>query len=378
MKHILIFIGTRPEAIKLAPLVAALRARPTDFKTTVCASSQHQQMLEQALRWFDLQPNENLQVMHEGPQLSNSVAAVLRGAGEVIERLRPDVTVIQGDTTTALAGALAAFYAGTTIAHVEAGLRSGNRHAPWPEEINRVLISKLANLHFAPTAKNAAILKNENASGEVHVVGNTVLDALLLIRRRLREDVAMRTVVKSELTAAGYTPTDERHFVLVTGHRRESFGEGLQNICRALVQLATMHPHIDLVYAVHLNPQVHETVRQMLNNISNIFLLPPLDYGAFVMLMDRCHLILTDSGGVQEEAPSLDKPVLVMRNATERPEVLESGAAQLVGTTIDGIVSAATQVLDNEAVYAHMAAASNPYGDGLSAPRIVDILAKNA
>jgi UDP-N-acetylglucosamine 2-epimerase (non-hydrolysing) len=288
MKHILIFIGTRPEAIKLAPLVAALRARPTDFKTTVCASSQHQQMLEQALRWFDLQPNENLQVMHEGPQLSNSVAAVLRGAGEVIERLRPDVTVIQGDTTTALAGALAAFYAGTTIAHVEAGLRSGNRHAPWPEEINRVLISKLANLHFAPTAKNAAILKNENASGEVHVVGNTVLDALLLIRRRLREDVAMRTVVKSELTAAGYTPTDERHFVLVTGHRRESFGEGLQNICRALVQLATMHPHIDLVYAVHLNPQVHETVRQMLNNISNIFLLPPLDYGAFVMLMDRC------------------------------------------------------------------------------------------
>lgn len=376
MKHILLFIGTRPEAVKLAPLITALRARPDDFRTTVCATSQHGEMLQQAMRWFNLKPDEDLQVMRAKQKPADVAATVLSGAGKVIACHKPDMIVVQGDTTTAVAAAMAGFYADIPVAHVEAGLRSGNRRAPWPEETNRVLIGKLATVHFAPTRKNAVTLRNEKADGDIHVVGNTVLDALLFMQERLHKDTTMQTAAADAVTAAGYPITGDKEFILTTGHRRESFGAGLENICRALAQLAKIRPQTDIVYAVHLNPQVRETAQKILGKIPNVFLLPPLDYAAFVFLMNRCRLILTDSGGIQEEAPSLNKPVLVMRETTERPEVLSCGAALLTGTTVDGIVNAANRVLSDDALYQSMVAAKNPFGDGRAAVYIADILAK--
>ncbi len=381
MKNILIFIGTRPEAIKLAPLIFALRARQTEFKVTVCATSQHGTMLQQALQWFDIVPDTDLQIMKQNQHTGDVVAAVLAGANDIIRHQRPDTVVVQGDTATATAGALAGFYADIPVAHVEAGLRSDNRRAPWPEETNRLLISKLATLHFAVTQKNETRLKAEKADGSIHIVGNTVLDALLYTQNKIINNAninatVQHTVANAGYNAAGYRISNDRPFILVTGHRRESFGEGMQNICSALKTIAQKHPHIDIVYAVHLNPQVKDTVHNRLADINNIYLLPPLDYAAFVYLMSHCHLILTDSGGIQEEAPTLNKPVLIMRSVTERPEVVECGAAQLVGTTTEGIINATNCVLTDTTLYNTMAAAKNPFGDGHAAEYIADYLAQ--
>ena len=376
MKHALIFIGTRPEAIKLAPLVSALRARPNAVTPAVCATSQHDEMLKQVFHWFNLTPDDDLQIMRKAQHPAEVFAKTLTGATERILEKHPDLVIVQGDTTTAAAAALAGFYADIPVAHIEAGLRSDNRRAPWPEETHRLLIGKLATLHFAPTEKNAARLREEKSDGEIHVVGNTVLDALLEMKRRLDTDETLKKAAIATVAQAGHTIDNTRPFILVTGHRRESFGDGLNNICRALVDIAEENPHYDIVYAVHLNPQVQETAHTLLSKKKNIRLLPPLDYAAFVLLMSHCRFILTDSGGIQEEAPSLDKPVLVMRNATERPEVIDSGAARLVGTDKKGIVKAVKRLLSDDTLFQSMASAKNPFGDGKSAARIADILAK--
>lgn len=374
-KLLLVVIGTRPEAIKLSPLVKALRARPDDFEVIVCAAWQHVEMLSQAFHWFELEPDENIPITTKDRSLTNVAAAVLSGVDKIIRRYKPKTVIVQGDTATAVAAANAGFYARTPVAHVEAGLRSGDRDAPWPEEINRILISRLASIHFAPTKKNADILRAENVAGTIHIVGNTVLDALILMQTRLQENDKIRHAALTAISEAGYKITDERPFILVTGHRRESFDGGLANICRALAEIARNCPDVDILYAVHLNPQVQEIVYKMLADVDNIYLLPPFDYAAFVLLMSRCCLILTDSGGIQEEAPTLDKPVLVLRNVTERPEVIDCGAAQLVGTDSDRIVAATMEILDNDALYQSMAAAKNPYGDGHASRYIADILA---
>ena len=371
MKKILIFIGTRPEAIKLAPVVSALRKRKA-LNTRVCLSSQHKEMLEQALRWLPIDIDENLQVMRQAQGLSDTFAAILASGREVIERFLPDWIIVQGDTTTATAAALAGFYAKVNIAHVEAGLRSGNNYSPYPEEMNRQLISRLAKLHFAPTLHNANNLAAEKTSGKTHVVGNTVIDALLQTRQKIEQDKNAQARIRQSLAADGYAQ-DNRPYILVTGHRRENFGDGLRNICAALLQIANAHPHIDIVYAIHLNPQACEAARKILARQKNIYLIPPQDYAVFVFLMNGCHFIMTDSGGIQEEAPSLNKPVLVMRDDTERPEVIECGAAKLVGVAVADIVIAAQELLTQDKTFARMAAANNPYGDGQSAQRIADI-----
>ena len=374
MKHILVFIGTRPEAIKLAPVIAALCSRPTNFNVTVCATSQHTDMLQQALLWFDLTPNEDLQIMRPNQTPAEVAASVLTKASNFIKKTCPDIVIVQGDTMTAMAAAMAGFYADIRVAHVEAGLRSGKRTAPWPEEINRTIISRLATWHFAPTDKNAYLLHDEKVSGEVHVVGNTVIDALLFIQSRLNNDNAMRKIVIQEIKDAGYPLNADREFILTTGHRRESFNGGLANICEALATLAKQRPQTDIVYAVHLNSHVRQTTEKFLRNIPNVYLLPPLDYAAFVLLMSRCRLLLTDSGGIQEEAPSLNKPVLVMRDVTERPEVVECGAAKLVGTNTAGIVNDTLQLLSDSTLENAMRAAKNPFGNGRSAHAIAEIL----
>lgn len=378
MKDILLFVGTRPDAIKLAPLVFALRARGDEFKVTVCSTSQHNHMLQQAMQWFELQPDEDLQIMRQNQQPGDVVAAALAGANELLRRCRPDIVIVQGDTATATAAALAGFYADVPVAHVEAGLRSHDRRAPWPEEVNRIMISRLATWHFAVTEKNAAILQAEKADGHVHVVGNTVLDALLYMQDKIKNDPAAAAAVRQAIMAAGYPLAAQKRFILVTGHRRESFGRGMENICQALQTIAQKYPALDIVYAVHLNPQVKTVVHQRLAASDNIYLLPPLDYAAFVYLMSRCYMILTDSGGIQEEAPTLNKPLLVMRTVTERPEVIACGAGRLTGTDTAGIVGAADEVLNDEAVYRRMAAAVNPFGDGRAAQYIAGHLARPA
>ncbi len=376
MKKILVFIGTRPEAIKLAPLVFTLRERADEFSTTVCSTSQHGSMLQQAFYWFNITPDEDLHIIKENQHTGDVVAAVLAGANNIVRHRRPDIIVVQGDTATATAGALAGFYADIPVAHVEAGLRSGDRRAPWPEETNRLLISKLATHHFAVTKKNAITLRAENVDGNIHTVGNTVLDALLYMQHKINTDAATAVTVRDTVATAGYRVAEDKPFILVTGHRRESFGNGMKNICSALKTIAEQHPQIDIVYAVHLNPNVCDIVHAMLDGVSNIYLLPPFDYAAFVYLMSHCKLILTDSGGIQEEAPTLNKPVLIMRDVTERPEVVECGAAKLVGTTAKNIIIAANQVLTDSHCYNAMAAAKNPFGDGKAAKYIADILAE--
>ncbi len=371
MKKILIVIGTRPEAIKLAPVAACLRGCPEDFTVRICTSAQHRQLLDQALRCFNLTPDLSLDVMRERQTPNSVTAAVMRKLEKVIAGERPDLVLVQGDTATALAAALAAALNDVHVAHVEAGLRSYDRSRPWPEELNRVLISHLALSHFAPTAANAENLRREKVHGEIHVTGNTVLDALLAVSARLDQDPAPAAEL---LRQAGY-PLSRRDFILVTGHRRESFGAGLRNICDGLLEIARTRRTLDIVYAVHLNPRVRGTVRKKLSGQPNIHLLPPLEYEAFVLAMKSCRLILTDSGGIQEEAPSLDKPVILMREVTERPEAEAVGAVILAGATGRRIAHETFELLDDPASYAAAAAAPNPYGDGRSAPRIADILA---
>jgi UDP-N-acetylglucosamine 2-epimerase (non-hydrolysing) len=365
---ILVIFGTRPEVIKLAPVVMALRKRAVDFNTYVCATAQHRQMLDQALGAFQLEVDEDLDIMTPGQSLAQVTARAVERLDGVMDRVKPDMVLVQGDTTTAFCGALAAYYHQAKVGHVEAGLRTGDKYAPFPEEINRRLISHLGDLHFAPTERARQALLAEGIREDcIYVTGNTVIDALLWVRDRVRDHPPV-------LPAGLEEWMDGKQVVLVTGHRRESFGEGFENICRAIRQVAEAEPETAFVYPVHLNPKVREPVQRILGGHERIHLIEPLGYEPFVWLMDRSRLVLTDSGGVQEEAPSLGKPVLVMREVTERPEGIEAGNARLVGTSKEGIVAGLMEILCDPIKYQAMASVSNPYGDGLAANRIVEIL----
>jgi UDP-N-acetylglucosamine 2-epimerase (non-hydrolysing) len=366
--NILSIMGTRPEVIKLAPVILELERWPKRFTSKVCVTGQHRQMLDQALTTFGILPDRDLDIMSPGQSLAQITACVMEKLDRVLTDDQPDVVLVQGDTTTALCGALAAYYHRVRIGHVEAGLRTGNKYAPFPEEINRRLIAQVADYHFAPTehAKNA-LLGEGFAPSTVFVTGNTVIDALLWMRERVRE-------VPPQLPDGLEAAIEGRQMVLVTGHRRESFGEGFESICLAIREVADAFPCAVFVYPVHLNPNVREPVNRILGGHERIHLVEPLSYAPFVWLMDRASIVLTDSGGVQEEAPSLGKPVLVMRETTERPEGIEAGNARLVGVQRECIVDALIQLLNSPEQRAAMAAIRNPYGDGNASARIVEIL----
>ena len=366
----MLIFGTRPEVIKLAPVVMAMRAEPQRFTTYVCATAQHRQMLDQALEAFDLQVDEDLDLMTAGQTLAQVTARAVEGLDAAIARQRPDLVLVQGDTTTAFCGALAAYYQQVKVGHVEAGLRTGNKFAPYPEEINRRMVGQLTDFHFAPTQRaRLALLQEGIPEQAIYITGNTVVDALLWVREKVRTH-------PPELPEGLAAWMHGKRIVLVTGHRRESFGEGFENICLAIRQVAERCPEVGFVYPVHLNPNVREPVERLLGNHERIRLIEPLPYKPFVWLMDACTLVLTDSGGIQEEAPSLGKPVLVMREVTERPEGIEAGVARLVGVGQDGIARALFELLGEEKALTAMSAQQNPYGDGRAAERIVKILAR--
>jgi len=369
MKKVMVVFGTRPEAIKMAPVVAALRSEP-HIDTRVAVTAQHRHMLDQVLEVFSIKPDHDLDVMQAGQSLPRLFAAVLTGMTEVFKAERPSLVLVHGDTTTSIASALAAFFSRIPVAHVEAGLRSGNLAAPWPEEANRRLTASLAAVHFAPTARARDNLLAENISPDkVHVTGNTVIDALLDVASRLEKDAALRSAIEQRFPFL----RPARRLILVTGHRRENFGDGVREMCIALQALAA-RGDVQVVYPVHLNPSVQEPVTRLLNNTPGVELIDPLEYVPFVYLMSRADLIITDSGGIQEEAPSLGKPVLVMRDSTERPEAVEAGTVRLVGARANTIIETATELLDDPEAYASMARAHNPYGDGSAATRIARLV----
>jgi UDP-N-acetylglucosamine 2-epimerase (non-hydrolysing) len=370
MSRVLFVFGTRPEAIKLAPLIAELR-RDGGFAVRVCVTGQHREMLAQVLRLFDIVPDADLDVMKPDQDLAELAAAILASLGGVLREVRPDLVVVQGDTTTAFAAGLAAFYAGIDVAHVEAGLRSGNPSAPWPEEVNRRLLSVVARFHFAPTGEARANLLREGTDpSRVHVTGNTVIDALQQTVARIAGDDALRARLEEEL--AFLDP--QRRLILVTGHRRESFGSGFESICGALAEIAAAHPDVEIVYPVHLNPNVQEPVHRLLGGSERVHLIEPVDYLSFVHLMTRADFILTDSGGVQEEASTLGKPMLVLRDTTERPEAVSGGNARIVGTQSEAIVAAAKLLLTDRAHHAAMSRPSTAFGDGTASARIAAVL----
>lgn len=373
MKVMLVF-GTRPEAIKMAPLVKGLQAH-SSFQTVVCVTAQHREMLDQVLRLFDIVPEHDLNIMKPGQDLFDITGNILQGLKGVFQQERPDLVLVHGDTTTTLAASLAAYYARIPVGHVEAGLRTGNKHAPFPEEMNRRLTGALADIHFAPTpASQANLLREGIPADSIHVTGNTVIDALLAVVEKLRSNQALQADFAQRFSFLD----PQRRLVLVTGHRRENFGEGFQNICNALADIAAEHADVQVLYPVHLNPNVRQPVNDILaaRGLANVHLIDPVDYLPFVYLMDRAHIIVTDSGGIQEEAPSLGKPVLVMRDTTERPEAVEAGTVKLVGTSRESIVSEARRLLMDEQAYASMARAHNPYGDGKAVERIVQHILK--
>lgn len=368
---VLSVFGTRPEAIKMAPLALALAA-DSRFESKVCVTAQHRQMLDQVLSLFGIRADFDLDIMREAQGLAEITSAILLQLRDVFAQFRPDLVLVHGDTSTTLATSLAAYYDRLPVGHVEAGLRTGDLYSPWPEEANRKLTGALAELHFAPTERAARNLEGEGVrSSSITVTGNTVIDALLLTIERLRADPTL----KAEVAGALPPVAPDRRLILVTGHRRESFGAGFERICRALVTIADEFSDVDIVYPVHLNPNVREPVHRLLSGHPNIKLLAPLDYLPFIEMMDRAHLVLTDSGGVQEEAPSLGKPVLVMRDTTERPEAVEAGTVRLVGTEVAAIVADTRELLRDEAAYQRMSFAHNPYGDGKACPRILDAIA---
>jgi UDP-N-acetylglucosamine 2-epimerase (non-hydrolysing) len=369
MKVLTVF-GTRPEAIKMAPLAISLAADPR-FDAKVCVTAQHREMLDQVLQLFRIQPDFDLNIMRPGQDLTDVTTAVLQGLKAVLSSFKPDIVLVHGDTTTTFSTTLAAYYHQIPVAHVEAGLRTGNLYSPWPEEANRKLTAALAEVHFAPTDTSRQNLLREGVPPDhIIVTGNTVIDALLDVSRRLDTDPGLRAEAASptsSLTASG-------RVILVTGHRRESFGGGFERICQALVKIARDHPDVSIIYPVHLNPNVRGPVNRLLTGIENIHLIEPLDYLPFVHLMKKAYLILTDSGGIQEEAPSLGKPVLVMRDTTERPEAITAGTVRLVGTDTDTIVEEIGSLLDDKAAYRSMSRAHNPYGDGKACQRILETL----
>lgn len=374
MKKVLLVFGTRPEAIKMAPLVKAFQEQNKQFKTKICVTGQHREMLDQVLDLFEINADFDLDIMRPNQDLYDITGNILQGMKGVFSIYRPDIVFVHGDTTTTFAVSLAAFYEKIEVAHIEAGLRTNNIYSPWPEEANRKLTSQLTTYHFTPTKQSQDNLLSENiAPDKIIVTGNTVIDALLLMQNKLQINVTFREQVKKSILEKGFDP-EASEFVLVTGHRRENFGQGIVNICSALKKIALDRPNINIVYPVHLNPNVLKPVNDLLGNVKNVYLIEPLQYEAFIYLMSLSKLIITDSGGVQEEAPSLGKPVLVMRDTTERPEAVSAGTVKLVGTNIQGIVSATNELLDNTLVYESMAKAHNPYGDGKACERIISFM----
>lgn len=378
MKKIMLAFGTRPEAIKMAPLVYALKSHTDQFETTVCATAQHREFLDQTLATFGITPDFDLDVMKPGQDLYDITTRVLSGMREVFTRYRPDLVLVHGDTTTSFAVALAAFYQQIPVAHVEAGLRSGNILSPFPEEANRQLTSKIARFHFSPTEANRAALEKENISADrILVTGNTGIDALFLILEKIESKADLKQALQESITQAGYrhaASLSDRKIMLVTGHRRENFGQGFINICGAIRTIAERHADLDIVYPVHLNPNVKGPVHERLAGLDNVFLIEPLNYEPFVLMMKHAHLILTDSGGIQEEAPALDIPTLVMRENTERAEAVDAGTVKLVGTDPARIVAEVEKLLLEPEQYQAMCQATNPFGDGRASDRIAQFL----
>lgn len=375
LKKILIVIGTRPEAIKMASLIKLLQKEKDHFTVKVCITAQHREMLDQVLEMFDIQPDYDLNIMKPDQDLFDITANILSGLKHTLKEFAPNLVLVHGDTTTTLAASLAAYYLKITVGHVEAGLRTGNIYSPWPEEINRKVAGAIAAFHFAPTqqAKNN-LLAEGTPLENIHVTGNTVIDALLFMINKINDSQEMRSRIEEKIRLGGFVMNDKRKIILVTGHRRENFGQGFIHICEALKQLAISHPDVDIVYPVHLNPNVQNVVARTLSDISNIYLLSPLEYDTFILLLNNSYIVLTDSGGVQEEAPSLGKPVLVMREQTERPEAIAAGCVKLVGTDKAKIIAEVNQLLENKETYLKMSKVENPYGDGTAARRIVQFL----
>jgi len=372
VKKILLVFGTRPEAIKMAPLVKALQADDS-FITRVCVTAQHRQMLDQVLDLFEIKPDFDLNLMKPGQELTDITCGVLQGLRQVFTEWKPDVVLVHGDTSTTQAASLAAFYQRIAVGHVEAGLRTGNLYSPWPEEANRKLTGVLTRWHFAPTSVSRDNLLRENVNlNDIYVTGNTVIDALLQVREKIANSAELKQSFQQQFAFLD----GNKRLVLVTGHRRENFGGGFERICEALVMLAKAFPDVEVLYPVHLNPNVQEPVNRLLAGINNVHLIEPLDYLPFVYLMDRSSIILTDSGGIQEEAPSLGKPVLVLRDTTERPEAVAAGTVRLTGTDVNAIVAEASLLLSDLGAYEAMAFSHNPYGDGNACARIIDVLKK--
>ena len=378
----MLVFGTRPEAIKMAPLVKEFQKHPETFKTIVCVTGQHRQMLDQVLGLFEITPDYDLDIMKQGQDLYDVTSRVLVGLRDVLKESQPDVVLVHGDTTTSTASALAAFYQQIPVGHVEAGLRTHNIYSPWPEEMNRQITGRIAAYNFAPTPLSRANLLREAVDEKsIIVTGNTVIDALYWVVNKIKEDTALSDELKKVLSASGYDVerlADGKKLVLITGHRRENFGDGFINMCTAIKDLTVKYPDVDFVYPMHLNPNVrkpiHEVFGDDLSHFDNMFFIEPLEYLSFVYLMEKSNIVLTDSGGIQEEAPGLGKPVLVMRDTTERPEALEAGTVKLVGTDYEKIVCEVSSLLDDPEYYDTMSKAVNPYGDGLGCSRIVEFL----
>ena len=380
-KKVMLVFGTRPEAIKMCPLVNELQKHMKEFETIVCVTGQHREMLDQVLKLFEVTPDYDLNIMKQGQDLTDVTARVLTGMRDVFKECRPDVVLVHGDTTTSTAAALAAFYAQIPVGHVEAGLRTHNIYSPWPEEMNRQITGRIATYNFSPTSVSEINLLAEKVLGQIFVTGNTVIDALHMVVSKLKNDKVLAKEQDNVLAVAGYDVSrlsDGKKLVLITGHRRENFGDGFIHMCTAIKDLTQKHPDVDFVYPMHLNPNVrkpiHEVFGENLDNFENLFFIEPLQYLEFVYLMEKSTIVLTDSGGIQEEAPGLGKPVLVMRNTTERPEALGSGTVHLVGTDYKKIVNEVSALLDDEATYEKMSHAVNPYCDGKACKRIIAAL----
>lgn len=381
MKRIMLVFGTRPEAIKMAPLVKEFQKHPKEFQTVVCVTGQHREMLDQVLHLFEIEPDYDLNIMKQGQDLYDVTARVLTGMRDVLKEAQPDVVLVHGDTTTSTAAALASFYQQIPVGHVEAGLRTRNIYSPWPEEMNRQITGRIAAYHFAPTALSRQNLLEEGIKPEsIVVTGNTVIDALYMVVDKIKNDDSLNISLREELREAGYDverlKTGERKLVLITGHRRENFGQGFIHMCLAIKTLTEKYPNVDFVYPMHLNPNVRKPIREVFGekSTSNMFFIEPLEYLSFVYLMEKSTIVLTDSGGIQEEAPGLGKPVLVMRDTTERPEALEAGTVKLVGTDFEKIVGEVSRLLEDEGYYEKMSKAVNPYGDGMACERVIDCL----
>ena len=383
----MLVFGTRPEAIKMAPLVKKFQ-ESTDFQTIVCVTAQHREMLDQVLDIFEIKPDFDLNIMKQGQDLYDVTSRVMLGLRDVLNEVNPDIVLVHGDTTTSMAAALAAFYKQIPVAHIEAGLRTNDIYSPWPEEMNRRMTGRIATYHLAPTELSRKNLLKENVDNQnIVITGNTVIDALFWVVNKIKNDVNLAETLKNNIKENGYDIDRQKKIVLITGHRRENFGNGFKNICCAIRDLSIKYPNVDFVYPMHLNPNVRKPISEIFgidvknktheNQFSNnAFFIEPLDYLNFVFLMEKADIILTDSGGIQEEAPSLGKPVLVMRNNTERPEALDAGTVKLVGTDYNKIVHEVSELLDNENSYKTMSQATNPYGDGLACERIVNFMKK--